>query len=67
MGLRIPSIRSCGLLAPLLAAAAALVAALAIGTAPAGAVIVSVKEGAETVQVGVQPRTLVEAPETPLQ
>lgn len=46
------------------AVAAGLPAALAPG---AGAAIVQVKEGAETVAVGVQPRALVEAPLTPLQ
>ncbi len=67
MGLRIGIVRTAAALRASLAVVAATAATLALLAAPAGAVIVQVKEGAETVSVGVQPRKLVVAPETPLQ
>ncbi|HEU0249957.1 MAG TPA: PKD domain-containing protein [Solirubrobacteraceae bacterium] len=64
MGLRIPSIRTFKTFRVAIVLAAAALVAFAT---PAGAVIVEVKEGAETVDIGVHTRKLVGAPETPLQ
>lgn len=67
MGFRIPPIRVFNACRALLATALLAVAAASALAASAGAVIVQVKEGAETVDIGVQMRKLVNAPETALQ